>query len=279
MILKVYNNIKNDDDVKTLQKAIDEMYLWTEKWLLKFNKEKCKILHLGSKNPKNEYFIGDGNNRIPIEKSDLEKDLGIHVDQNLDFKEHIKITVKKANYANYKILKNFTYRDDNILIPLFKSLVRPILEYGNTIWNNGIKKYMDKIENVQRKFTKHVKGMQNLPYEERLYRMKLPSLEYRQLRGDLIQVYKIAKNIYDPTSTESIFNFCNNQRLRGHIYKINKEYTNKTKYKKFFSNRVVNRWNSLPSDIVTAKNINDFKNKLDNFNRGIMYKVDIHYFD
>ena len=44
-------------------------------------------------------------------------------------------------------------------------------------------------------------------------------------------------------------------------------------------NRVVNRWNSLPSDIVTAKNINEFKNKLDNYNRGIMYKVDIHYFD
>ena len=58
---------------------------------------------------------------------------------------------------------------------------------------------MDKIENVQRKFTKYVKGMQNLPYEECLFRMKLPSLEYRQLHGDLIQVYKIAKNIYDPS--------------------------------------------------------------------------------
>ena len=61
---------------------------------------------------------------------------------------------------------------------------------------------MNKIENVQRKFTKHTKGLQNISYEERLKRIKLPSLEYRQLRNDMIQVFKIAKKIYDPVSTK-----------------------------------------------------------------------------
>ena len=127
-------------------------------------------------------------------------------------------------------LIHITYRDQNILIPLFKSLVRPVLEYGNAVWNNGIKKCMNKIENVQRKLTKHVKGMQHLSYKERLKRTKLPSLEYRQMRGDLIQVYKIANDIYDPVSTNSIFEFTNNERLRGHKFKINKQQVNKTKY-------------------------------------------------
>ena len=101
------------------------MFEWTQKWLLKFNEQKCKMLHLGNNNTKNEYFIGTGDQRIPLEKSDLEKDLGIYIDENLNFKEHIKITVKKSNYACYKILKNFTFKDDIILVPLFKSLVGP----------------------------------------------------------------------------------------------------------------------------------------------------------
>ena len=46
---KAYNSIKDIDDVKNLQNVIDEMYLWTQKWLLKFNKNKCKILHIGKK--------------------------------------------------------------------------------------------------------------------------------------------------------------------------------------------------------------------------------------
>ena len=109
---------------------------------------------------------------------------------------------------------------------------------------------MTKIENVQRKYTKHIKGLQNVSYEERLNIIKLPSIEYRQLRGDMIQVYKIAHNFYDPESTTSIFKFATNSRLRGHLFKINKQFTKTSKYKKFFSNRVVNKWNGLPHEVV-----------------------------
>ena len=76
------------------------------------------------------------------------------------------------------------------------------------------------IENVQRKFTKHIKGLRDTPYEDRLNIIKLPSLEFRQIRGDMIQVFKIANNYYDTTTTKSLFNFSNNTRLRGHNLKI-----------------------------------------------------------
>ena len=124
-----------------------------------FNKEKCKILHLGKSNKNHEYFVGINNERIKLDTTDLEKDLGIHIDPDLNFKKHIKNIVRKASYSSYKILKNFTYRNPSVLIPLFKTLIRPILEYGNSIWYNGMKKYMTKIENVQRKYTKHVKRL------------------------------------------------------------------------------------------------------------------------
>ena len=165
------------------------------------------------------------------------------------------------------------------MVPLFKTLVRPILEYGNVIWANGVKKYMTKIENVQRKYTKHIKGLSNLTYEERLHKINLPSLEYRQIRGDMIQVYKIAHNFYDKASVESLFNFSNNTRLRGHNFKILKKCTNKSKYHRFFTNRVINQWNDLPSNIVNSKTINDFKNNFDKYNKDIHFKIDLHYFD
>ena len=275
---KAYNGIKNSEDVTNLQNVIDEMFLWTQQWLLQFNKEKCKILHIGKKNPKNKYFIGPEQEKIELTETELEKDLGIFVDPNLDFKKHIKTIVKKASYLNYKILKNFTYRDSDILTPLFKTLVRPILEYGNSVWSNGLKKYKTLIENVQRKFTKHMKGLKDVPYEERLNIIKLPSLEYRLLRGDMIQVFKIANNFYDPLTTKSIFKFSNNPSLRGHNFKISKQSTNKTKYANFFTNRVVNVWNKLPSYIVNAKTINEFKNSFDKHNSHLQFKIDLNVY-
>ena len=272
---KVYNSINNTDDVDCLQNSIDEMFMWTQKWLLQFNKDKCKVIHLGKNNPKNKYFIGFQNDRVELEETDLEKDLGIFIDPHLDFKKHIKTIVKKASYLSYKILKNFTYRDANILTPLFKTLIRPILEYGNSVWTNGLKKYRNLVENVQRKFTKHIKGLNEVPYEDRLDKIKLPSLEFRQMRGDMIQVFKIANNYYDPLTTNSIFEFNKNSRLRGHNLKISKKRVNKTKFASFFSNRFVNSWNKLPSFIVNSKSINEFKNKFDDYNKNIMYKINL----
>ena len=112
-------------------------------------------------------------------------------------------------------------------------------------------------------------------YEDRLKKLKLPSLEYILIRGDMIQVYKIAHNHYDPVTTNHIFTFSNNPRLRGHNFKIMKQRVNKTKYSNFFTNRVVNDWNSLPHKIVNAKSIDSFKNLFDEYNIDIQFKTDI----
>lgn len=76
--------------------------------------------------------------------------------------------------------------------------------------------------------------------------------------------------------TESIFEFKSNSRLRGHNFRINKSCVKKTKFQRFFSNRVINRWNDLPQDIVTAKSLNEFKNKFDKNNKDIHYCIGIN---
>ena len=114
-------------------------------------------------------------------------------------------------------------------------------------WSYGIKKYRTLVENVHRKYSKYIKGLVNVPYEDRLKQIKLPCLEYRLIRGDIIQVFKIVNKHYDPLTTYSIFKFSDNSRLRGHNFKIIKQNTNKTKFSNFLTNRVVNTWNKLPS--------------------------------
>ena len=69
---------------------------WTDKWLLKFNSNKCKILYLGKNNPKHKYFIKQGDVQTELAETTCEKDLGVYIDPNLSFDHHISLTIKKA---------------------------------------------------------------------------------------------------------------------------------------------------------------------------------------
>ena len=268
---KAYLPIHSLEDRNKLQQSIDNMYQWSQTWQLNFNQAKCQILHIGENNPKYDYYIGQGATRTILNTTSLEKDLGVLVDCNLDFESHIDYVIKKASSKKAQILRNFTFRSKKVLIPLFKSLVRPILEYANSAWDSSLKSQINLIEGVQRKFTRHILEVKKLSYQERLRKLELPSLEYRRFRGDLIQAYKIAHEKYDKESTNSLLHFNPNPRLRGHCFKISKCYTNKKQYKHFFSNRIVNQWNSLPDDVVNSKTIDDFKNNIDKKYRDLMY--------
>ena len=177
---------------------------------------------------------------------------------------------------SHKILKNFTYRTPEVLVPLFKSLVRSILEYANPVWNTSFKKYITLIEQVQRKYTKHVTGLKDLTYEDRLAKLNLPSLEYRRFRGDHIQVFKISRRVYN-NDTNNLIQFTDDTRLRGNDFKITKTRTDKKQLSEFFSFRIVNSWNNLPNNIVNADSLNAFKNLFDEYHCNMMFRTNIFY--
>ena len=135
-------------------------------------------------------------------------------------------------------------KDKEVMIPLYKSLVRPILEYGNAIWYPSLKKNINAIEKVQRRLTKRVKGMQDTEYENRLKSLKLPSLEYRRMRGDMIETYKLLHGLYDSSSISNLLQINHASTTRGHPLKLIKPSVNTNLYKNFFSNRIINNWNS-----------------------------------
>jgi len=265
---KIYTSVENDENCLHLQTNLDRLVKWSQDWQLIFNSKKCKVLHIGKKNSQHEYIM-DGN---VLESIQSEKDLGVYVDSELSFEEHVHQTAKKGNRIAGMLIHYIQCKNKEIMIPLFKSLVRPILEYGNTVWHPFLVRHVKEIEDVQRRFTKKLIGVQDMDYEDRLIFLKLPSLEYRRFRGDMIEVFKILHNLYDCSARKLLPEF-NMTLTRGHDLKLVKERTGDRRETNFFRNRVVNAWNKLPSSVVTAETLNMFKNRLDKHCSKFIFKT------
>ena len=136
------------------------------------------------------------------------------------------------------------------------------MEYCIQAWAPYYAKDILLLEKVQRRATKLVWGLKDLSYEERLERLKLFSLEERRLRGDLIQTFKLLTG-KENVDYEILFNRSTNH-LRGHSFKLSKSQCNKLCRRRFFSQRVIDIWNSLSEFIVSAPSTNTFKKRIDN---------------
>ena len=185
------------------------------------------------------------------------------MDPELNFETHIENTLKKARAMSGMIVRGISHKSKDIMIPLYKALVRPVIEYGNAVWCPFKRKLIDKIEKVQQHFTRCIIGMGGLSYSERLEALGLPSLEFRRVRGDIIEVYKILNNIYDPVTTSSLLTLADNSVTRAHSFKLLKPRVTTKHYQSFFSNRVINLWNSLPDFVVSSESVNMLKYHVD----------------
>ena len=116
------------------------------------------------------------------------------------------------------------------------------------------------IERVQRRFTRIIPDLKDLSYEQRLAKTKLWSLEDRRTRADLIEVYKIFHGL-SAVRFSTFFELSHNERTRGHSLKLHKKRV-MTDLRHFFSDRIVNKWNLLSEDIISASSLNNFKGKL-----------------
>ena len=134
----------------------------------------------------------------------------------------------------------------------------------NSVWAPYKVKYIESLERVQKRATKTIPELKALCYEDRLKALKLPTLAYRRVRGDMIEAYKITNGIYD-TEVVPNLKFRENVSLRGHSKTLRKDRVNKRIRANSFTQRIVNIWNSLPECIVGAPSVSAFKNRLDKF--------------
>ena len=153
---------------------------------------------------------------------------------------------------------------------LFIAIVRPHLEFGNVAWSPFLERNKKLIESALLRATQVIPGLKDKEYEDRLKEMKIPSMTYRRVRGDMIEVYKYTYNIYKLDN--SILKLDNKSSTRRHIYKLEKQRCKTSLRHKFFTQRVVERWNKR--QVVEAPSANAFKNRLDSLMQEYVYRVE-----
>ena len=254
---KIFKAIESFKDISVIQEDINKLLKWSAEWQLPLNINKCKCIHYGKNNPIHTYTIGN----IDLANDDLEKDVGVHFDPSLEFRIHINKMISKANSRVGLIKKSFSELSITNFKLLYKSLIRPILEYCTVIWFPLYKTDSQEIEKVQRRASKLVPTLKDLPYPERLKTLNLTTLAYRRNRTGMLQVYRIINKI-DNIDFDSFFTY-NENNTRGHSKKIDKPRANTRLRLNSFSHRVINMWNSLPEETVTSPSLNSFKNALE----------------
>ena len=289
--------IKNDQDKAQLQLDIDALVNWSKSWLMSFNEGKCKVLFF-EKKKSNELNLAfhcadnddpncfvDPHNRHQrftmqdsfgmahiLEESIVERDLGIQVDNRLDWSFQIDHAKAKAYAALGRLKRTFVNWTPYTFRILFSVFVRPHLEFCATVWSPSNIGDIASLESVQKKATKLVPSIKSLHYADRLAVLKLPTLEHRRIRGDLIQFFKCQSGINKvkwsnpPLPHPSLSANGPASNIRGHDHRIIREAVSNSNHREnFLTNRVTHRWNQLPSDIVNATSTQMFKNRLDAF--------------
>ena len=257
--------IANSSDKTVVDSDLKSLEEWERNWLLEFNTSKCKVMHLEfNDNEHLEYCLDD---KI-LNKTVQEKDLGVLTSGTLLWNDQIESCVSKANQMICWISRNLISREKSLMLRVYKTLIRPHLEYCVQLWNpaaeHGNWSLIMRIESVQRRFTRMIEGVGLLPYSERLQILDLTTLAERRSRGDLIEVYKASQGL---SQLDGVLNFsrsglniiCKPGKCKDS--KINRFRRN------FINDRIMLSWNKLPIEVKISSNLNFFKSNLEIFKR------------
>ena len=118
---KRFRKTKEIGDKQKLQDDINKLVKWSEKWQMLFIFGKCKCLHTGPGNTGMNYEMGG----TVLSKTVKEKDLGVTMNANMKVSEQCRIAASKGNQVLGMIQRNITYKDKNLIVPLYKAIVRP----------------------------------------------------------------------------------------------------------------------------------------------------------
>lgn len=254
--IKLAKVIDGFDDEEDMQSDLNKILEWTKTWQMSLNISKCKTLNVG---PGLDCSFGLGGDNI--QNITYEKDLGVIVAHDMKSSLQTQEARKRALKMLGILNRNVNYKSKAIMKRLYYAFVRPHLEYCLQSWRPVHKKDLKALENVQRKATKMIQGLHHLSYEDRLKALNMHSFQYRGLRGDMSELFKIITRP-DNMGFDKMFKL-NRNSTRGHKFKLQKQHVRTLIRKNFFSQRVVDTWNSLSDHVVSSSSLHVFKKRLD----------------
>jgi ribonuclease P/MRP protein subunit RPP40 len=259
---KVAKAIHGVEDSEELQTELDNLWSWACKWQMRFNVDKCKIMHTGRTNPKFSYTL----NGTPLSITTEERDLGVIITDNLKPSQQCAVAASKGNQILGQIRRGFTCYDKDTMVAIYKQYVRPHLEYAIQAWCPWTQKDIKVLEAVQKRAIRLISGLKGT-YEEKLQQVNLTTLEDRRARGDAIETFKILRG-FTQIKPETWFEYAavqegpQTRHLTSYL-PLKYQTGNLEIRRKWFSGRAAKRWNELPDYVRKAKSVNEFKRLYD----------------
>ena len=271
---RLKKTIQSTDDSKLLQEDIANAIKWSDENNMKLHQSKFELLAHNTDNSKllqelpftkgfSEYITSDGSTISPKEAV---KDLGVTITPDLSWSLHVSIIADDSRRMARWILSVFYDRSAEVMLTLFKSLVRSRTEYCCPLWNPSKVEDIMKLETVQRSFTSRIREVRHLPYWERLKQLKITSLQRRRERYIIIHIYKIANNL---APNDINISFYQTKRRGSCIIIPPVIKQSKTKYQTQFDSSFHvtggKMWNLLPENIKCKPSLDSFKAALSKY--------------
>ncbi|BHF84352.1 hypothetical protein SprV_0902750300 [Sparganum proliferum] len=190
--IKIWSTIRNEVDEAQLQTNLDHLEQWSKDWLLPFNVNKCNFLRVGGTTSPNRtvYHLTDQ----PLQEVDAQKDFGVWITTSLKPSLQCSKVAKSEMSILYLVKRTFSSFDEDCFVKVFGTFVRPHMELAIQAWRPWTATDLGILEKVQRRATELVSGPWSLPYETRSANLDFFPLNYRHIRGHLIQAFRIVRN-------------------------------------------------------------------------------------
>lgn len=258
----IYKEISSDSDAIALQSDVDRVLQWCELWQMKLNINKCKSMRVSRS--KTQAFCYSINN-VPLEDVLSYKYLGVHIASTLSWKTHINYVVNNANRMLGYLRRNFNQATSSLKLLLYKTLVRPKLEYAAAVWDPNTASLCSELESVQNRASRFI--LSNYHRTSSVSSMKaslsLPLLEHRRKVFRLClfhKIYHCNSILRSRLLSSSSYMSC---RI-DHQHKVHVPSCRTNLFQDSFVPSTCASWNRLPRSVAEIRNEIAFRSAITN---------------
>jgi hypothetical protein len=244
-----------------LNRDLTRLTTWSQRWLVTFNPNKTVFLQVSRKTnpaPKPNLQM----NGIRIDEVRAHKHLGLTINQTLTWSDHTSQVVQKAAKCIGLLQRISRDVPRQCLETLYKSMILPIMEYGDIIYDGSADLHLKRLENIQRRAAISCTGAYRHTSHERLLdELGWPPLSTRRKNHRLNIMFKIQNGLTPPYLKESCPPLTRDRTayaLRSAL-NITTPHQRTTTYQKSFYPQTIRDWNSLPRKLRMATSIDTFK--------------------